>query len=134
MILFTRSKAQLKMAGRPGGWGNGYVVIPPASPLWGRKFKNFQVHDRVSIAQEIRQDDIEHFDIAPEYLGHWLIGFHTQSLGDNESIHDEDYVMYQTLCMYKSIIKKDQKVKARWRAYGQRLVDIRDKNKGLAYA
>ena len=69
-----------------GGWGNGYVMIPPNHPLF-----------------EVNYTDIEGIDVhgglsfGERYLDFWVIGFDTLHFGDNQERWTKERVLQETL-------------------------------------
>ena len=66
----------------PHGWGNGYVLIPKDSILYGVDYDTLNttidVHAGLTYAQSVQEEDHMHFTgITKEDIGKWMVGFDT---------------------------------------------------------
>lgn len=68
--------------GIPHGWGNGYVIIPPVHPAYGKDYDDIDVDVHGGLTFAMSTD--EGWDHFPEGTpkGHWCMGFDTAHSGD----------------------------------------------------
>ena len=69
------------------GWGNGYVLIPKDSILYGVDYDTLNttvdVHGRLTYAEHVHEDDYKHFPgLTKEDVGKWMVGFDTNHYMD----------------------------------------------------
>ncbi len=72
------------------GWGNGYAVIPPGHPLWGKEYLDLNVHGGITWSAFGR--DMEWPEILPEERDCWVIGFDTAHAFDTPKRCTRTYV------------------------------------------
>ncbi len=101
-----------------GGWGNGYVLLPPNHPFYGKHYDDIDIRahggltfgeyfDSDVFLQWIEKREIDG-DVTIEnyekFNNYWIIGFDTNHLGDDSYTCTKDYVMIETKYMYKQCI------------------------------
>lgn len=79
-----------------GGWGNGYVLIPPGHPLYGLSYlniNNIDVHGGLTFSEFVTDEMIEtHQELLESDKGMWMIGFDTLHAWDSQSSCPKKYV------------------------------------------
>lgn len=113
------------------GWGNGYVLIPPGHPYYGKDYDSIDAwsHGGLTFASkykdwgmlktyedsgfDFKMDEKlsekvkkEGYDFLKEY---WCIGFDTAHSGDNLITCSKDYVWNETKALHKLCVDKDIK-------------------------
>lgn len=68
------------------GWGNGYVVIPKTSPLFGIPYDDISVNVHGGLT----------FGEISDETGNWIIGFDTSHAGDTRITCTKQYVEEET--------------------------------------
>lgn len=90
------------------GWGNGYVLIPKGHKLHGVDYNNINVnvHGGLTFAK-LAKECVDYFNIEPEDIEGWLIGFDTAHSNDTiedwskERVEEETNKLKEQLENYK---------------------------------
>jgi hypothetical protein len=117
MKTFTREIEQ-RQSYFPQGWGNGYVAIPPDSPLHGRDFyspifNDIGIHGGLTFSEmaNVWNDKFLKENNIPKDW--WVVGFDTAHLDDNLKNCSREFVLEETENLRKQLIKLDQKVRSK---------------------
>lgn len=82
------------------GWGNGYVILPKTHPLHGVDYDEINtfvdVHRGLTYGSIITVQTIINFNLDPEDLGKYMVGFDTSHYGDNLLKWSEQDVLKET--------------------------------------
>lgn len=100
----------------PGGWGNGYVVIPEGHELHGLDYDTIHekieldVHGDLTFSESA--DNLEWSEIKPEDKGGWVVGFDTAHFGDDHvRWPDEESVMVEAERLKDQLLTLDSLIK-----------------------
>jgi hypothetical protein len=79
-----------------GGYGNGYVVLPPEHPYHGRDYEEIPVpvHGGLTFAESADNLNWEELDEGDK--GGWVIGFDTKHMRDNLDNWPKESVLKET--------------------------------------
>lgn len=122
------------------GWGNGYVLLPPNHPLYGKNYDDIDIsaHGGLTFSDYFKDTRflkwIENREIDGDvtkenfknFNNYWIIGFDTNHYDDNLHICTKKYVMDETesileQCLddsisgmkeYKSVFLRKDKLKS----------------------
>lgn len=81
-----------------GGWGNGYVALPPGHPCYGLDYDT--IHDRYDINVNGGLTYSEPYDVTrdpAECIGMWIVGFDTMHAWDSISNWPKGAVLLEAL-------------------------------------
>jgi hypothetical protein len=87
MKYFIQRLNHLKNSGVECGWGNGYVIVPPAHPAYELDYGDIDVdiHGGLTFSQKVTNDMLELFPaLDTNDVGGWMVGFDTAHYGDDE--------------------------------------------------
>jgi hypothetical protein len=92
------------------GWGNGYVVIPPDHPLWGKSYdelnEHIDIHGGLTYASFVFMnghwwEEIPH-TVNPEG---WVVGFDTNHYEDTLELWPKEAVILETSRLMGQLMK-----------------------------
>ena len=104
-----------------GGWGNGYVLLPPNHPFYNKNYDNINVdiHGGLTFGQKVNSEYFLKWIENKEVLGdvtienfkkfndYWIIGFDTNHSGDNITKCSKDYVIDETNSLLEQCLDND---------------------------
>lgn len=80
-----------------GGYGNGYVVLPPEHPYHGIDYDDIPVHVHGGLTFGEYADNLNWQELDESDKGGWVIGFDTAHIGDDlEKWPDKQSVLKET--------------------------------------
>lgn len=76
------------------GWGNGYVLIPEGHKYYGIHYNDIpvDVHGGLTFSELITENSNRQFNIQPDELNCWMVGFDTCHFGDSPDIWTKEAV------------------------------------------
>jgi len=125
------------------GWGNGYVLIPPGHPFYGKDYDKIEAYSHGGLTfsanykgweqlKKYEESGFEYqmdeklyervkngYDFLNDY---WCVGFDTGHFGDNLTTCSKNYVWNETLNLHK--LCKDNGLKSLRRAKINKIKDV----------
>lgn len=74
---------------RFGGWGNGYIIIPPGHKLYGIHYDDIasmyaiHAHGGLTFGEVLTPEYCEAFGLLEDFIGYYMIGFDTMHFMDD---------------------------------------------------
>lgn len=90
------------------GWGNGYAFIPEGHPFHGLHYdainEHVSIHGGLTFSKHVNIEMCVNWDLNPDLLGSWCVGFDTCHCDDTLEYWTEDRVMEETQRLKKQLL------------------------------
>lgn len=87
-----------------GGWGNGYVLLPPDHLYYNIDYDDIpvDVYGGLTFSNYVSESGFKH-KIDEKYHNYWCIGFDTAHSGDNSFNWPKERVLEETIKLKKQL-------------------------------
>ena len=105
------------------GWGNGYILVPPNHPYYGKFYDDIEVnvHGGLTYAKKFNSKNflawVDNREIGGDitlnnfekFNNYWIIGFDTNHYGDSEYNCPKQYVLKETYNLLEQFLDDNNK-------------------------
>lgn len=112
MKTLVRENTWLKRDIMSAGWGNGYVLIPPTSPLYGKHYHDIpvSVHCGLTFSEIVDDELIALWKLDKEDKGMWCVGFDTAHYNDTLENWPKEAVIKETERLKSNLIELESEI------------------------